>query len=256
MVNHHEYGIIQGDNMIIKCDNCGNKFNKSKSHVERAKHNYCKKECWLTVDHSYNKDFFSVIDTEEKAYWLGFICADGYVNDRDNMVSIGISPKDRNHLEKFSNLFNVPIYEYNYGIMSHNVRSSVYSKTIHNSLTAMGVIQNKSFTDMSKVFDFIPKVLYSHFIRGYFDGDGSIYLVENSEGKRNLKRVSILGNNKFLLTIKNILEENDIEGININTDRSVYVLTINKQKEVDKFSLFLYSSSKCYLERKKERFNK
>lgn len=49
----------------------------------------------------YNRHVFDTIDTNEKAYWLGFIIADGYLNDNKNMLRIKLSDKDKRHLEKF-----------------------------------------------------------------------------------------------------------------------------------------------------------
>jgi hypothetical protein len=49
----------------------------------------------------YNRHIFDVIDTPEKAYWLGFIIADGYLNDNKNMLRIKLGNKDKCHLEKF-----------------------------------------------------------------------------------------------------------------------------------------------------------
>ena len=64
--------------------------------------------------YTYNKDFFEVIDTEEKAYWLGFIFADGYVNQSknelggciNNELGIELSVKDIDHLKKFNKSLN------------------------------------------------------------------------------------------------------------------------------------------------------
>jgi hypothetical protein len=51
----------------------------------------------------YNRHIFDEIDNEEKAYWLGFIVADGYLNSDRNMLRIKLGNKDKNHLEKFIN---------------------------------------------------------------------------------------------------------------------------------------------------------
>ncbi len=51
----------------------------------------------------YNRHIFDNIDSAEKAYWLGFIIADGYLNDDKNMLRIKLGDKDKIHLEKFIN---------------------------------------------------------------------------------------------------------------------------------------------------------
>ena len=44
---------------------------------------------------------FETIDTEEKAYWLGFMYADGYIGASRYSVGINLSLKDIDHLKKF-----------------------------------------------------------------------------------------------------------------------------------------------------------
>ena len=50
---------------------------------------------------NYNRHIFDTIDTKEKAYWLGFIVADGYLNDSKHMLRIKLGDIDKKHLEKF-----------------------------------------------------------------------------------------------------------------------------------------------------------
>lgn len=46
-----------------------------------------------------NSNFFNEITSNNIAYWIGFITADGSVNK--NSLSIGLALKDKEHLEKF-----------------------------------------------------------------------------------------------------------------------------------------------------------
>ena len=57
----------------------------------------------------YNRHIFDNIDSAEKAYWLGFIVADGYLNDDKNMLRIKLGDKDKIHLEKFINFLGKKI---------------------------------------------------------------------------------------------------------------------------------------------------
>ena len=48
---------------------------------------------------NYNRHIFDNIDNEEKAYWLGFIVADGYLNLDKHMLRIKLGNKDKQHLK-------------------------------------------------------------------------------------------------------------------------------------------------------------
>ena len=57
-------------------------------------------------EYNYNEKYFETIDNEHKAYWLGFLYADGYVEPiyRKNKIKafrieIGLSIEDKHHLE-------------------------------------------------------------------------------------------------------------------------------------------------------------
>lgn len=86
----------------------GQDYNVSKTVIARVlkEHNIeIKKD-----NHKYYADYriFSEIDSAEKAYWLGFIAADGYVyiRDRNATVGINLSRQDKSHLEKFKTFMN------------------------------------------------------------------------------------------------------------------------------------------------------
>jgi hypothetical protein len=50
---------------------------------------------------TYDRHIFDTIDTPEKAYWLGFIVADGYLNMDKHMLRIKIGNVDKDHLIKY-----------------------------------------------------------------------------------------------------------------------------------------------------------
>lgn len=50
----------------------------------------------------FNENIFDVIDSEEKAYWLGFLFADGYISSSKNTIELSLALKDKEHLEKFA----------------------------------------------------------------------------------------------------------------------------------------------------------
>ena len=77
----------------------GRKFGISKDRITK----YLTEEGILRpkLTHTFNKDYFEEIDTEEKAYWLGFIYADGSINPSKNGLEISLKYSDKTHLQKF-----------------------------------------------------------------------------------------------------------------------------------------------------------
>jgi len=117
-----------------------------------------------------NHSFFSNINSESKAYMLGFIFADGSIYQ--NRIRIELSSKDKHILEIFSN----EIYKLNL-VKDFNKNNKSYclldihSEQIKEDLKKYSCISNKS-----KILTFpnINQNLHNHFIRGLIDGDGFV----------------------------------------------------------------------------------
>lgn len=91
-------------------------------------------------------DFFKTIDTEEKAYWLGFIAADG--NIRKNLLACSIELKlsDKGHLEKFAECFDGYYRVEELQREYPSARIQIYSKQCCLDLAQYGVTPTKSLT--------------------------------------------------------------------------------------------------------------
>lgn len=149
---------------------------------------------------SIDSNIFNVIDTEEKAYWLGFMYADGNVAINTNRVSLELALKDEFHLKKF-NIFlkkSLSIKKDHF-----RVRCIFSDNQIYNDLIKLGCIPRKSLTLTFPNYNQVSKKLMNHFIRGYIDGDGSIYL--NSTQNNNIN-ISVLGTKEFLEALINEIE--------------------------------------------------
>ena len=128
----------------------------------------------------FDEHVFDSIDTEEKAYWLGFIWADGCIASRDYNFEMALAEKDKEHLEKF-NLFVKHKRSITKKICKINgkeciaYRSSFNSKHFWNTLNNYGCTPKKSLTLKFPKLEIFkePQFVYD-FIRGYFDGDGCI----------------------------------------------------------------------------------
>lgn len=189
----------------------------------------------------YDEKVFDIIDTEEKAYWLGFLYADGYNGDT---LEVALKESDKEHLEKFKRFLrsDIPIAHRS---KTKAVRFSMKSKYLQSRLRELGVIRNKSL--ILTFPKFLREDLTRHFIRGYFDGDGCISI--RSSGKQEGQiRVNLLGTEDFLLDLL------DFIGIECNIHRKsnnkAFHFELSGKKAI-KFIYLMYSESSIYLDRKR-----
>jgi len=152
--------------------------------------------------YNVNEHYFDVIDTEEKAYILGFIYADGNNLYRYNRISIHLSKTDEEILKKISNiLYGKEILKYNQktnknGKIFQYVTLQVFNKHMSKHLANLGVVEAKSHKIVFP--EWLDKSLYKHFIRGLIDGDGWIYLPKNNRDSPNVGLICTRKVNDFL----------------------------------------------------------
>lgn len=158
-----------------------------------------------------NDDYFKKIDTPEKAYWLGFIYADGYITSSNGKkVGITLSLKDINHIKKFkqSTDSTYPIKEYchdtSYKKDTEYCRLLMSSDDMYDDLMSYGVFENK--TNIIKKPN-IDSKMFRYFILGYFDGDGSIY---KNNGKYPFYSISIVGTDSLLSFVHDYFYQNGL----------------------------------------------
>ena len=198
---------------------------------------------------TYDFNIFNKIDTEEKAYWLGFLYADGYItNSKGNCrVSLCLKKDDYEHVLKFKNFLNIP----NEITLKTNKMGDAYRITFRNKqivsdLINLGCVPNKSLILKFPTSEQVPNNLIRHFMRGYFDGDGYLGLRTNNKFKI---RGSILGTEEFVLEFLKVLsiDKNPKKCNNIFTFEFRYL-------ELLKFCEFVYDDCTVYLERKYQIF--
>ena len=117
-----------------------------------------------------NEHAFDVIESEEAAYWLGFIAADGNVSN--GRLRIGLSTRDVGHLRKFCAWLasDRPIYS---GVNTHGRPVStceISSARLVEALGAYGIVPRKTY--VMKRLPAVPQTLVRHLLRGYVDADG------------------------------------------------------------------------------------
>ena len=209
------------------------------------------------VNHSY----FKVIDSEEKAYWLGFLYADGCIRKTKtgSQINLKLSIKDENHLIKFKNdLGSEHIISYNRSktktkkgedSFSENCIISINSNQIVADLITQGCLPRKTFTIDKPNID---EKYYKHFIRGYYDGDGNFFYSE----KTKLSVVTIVcASKKFRNFIIDVMSKIPNIG-KIHEDNSKYTIKITNIVGIVEFLSYIYNDSNIELTRKKEYYEK
>lgn len=211
-------------------------------------------------------NYFNSINSSTKAYWLGFIMADG-ANSKGSL-EIRLSTKDLDHLKQFVNdvewngsiitgtaICNISKYNTLHEWCMVNIRSN----SMINDLNKYGIINNKTGKES---FPDIKEEYYKDFIRGYFDGDGCYtYFYRMNKGKYKTLNSSIkivCANKEFLIKIKEILIKyaNILESkIYIVSSKSIYSLEICSNNSIELFYNYIYPKyCRRYLKRKKDKF--
>lgn len=210
-----------------------------------------------------NEYYFDTIDNQDKAYILGLLYADGSNSISKSTVSISLQEEDVDILEKIKNIVgsskpleyldysNKHDYGYNY---KNQYRLLFFSKHMCDALNHIGMIPNKS---LKLEFPNIDKELYKHFIRGYFDGDGS--LVQRIKNRNNHPvLVTITSTDSFCNAVNKIInKELNIKGC--ITDASckngmTKVLSISGRNVCKIFLDWIYEDANLFLQRKYNRY--
>lgn len=230
------------------------KYQISESTLEKILHNNCIYDYNHGRKYYFNEKYFDLIDNEHKAYWLGFIYADGSHNTKRYSLSIGLQPGDSYLLEKFLSdieCTRLLTYYYNKKYKKSYPRAYVQHPHLSSTLIKKGVDSDKSFKIRFPSDDIVPYNLKRHFIRGYFDGDGCLC------STKDIKHISysFIGNYKFLDGLQNFLMSNidDYkEGIirKPRKDAKIYIFGHGGRFATQMFLDWLYEDSTIYLERK------
>jgi hypothetical protein len=242
---------------------------QSKYNIDR--HTICK---WLKANkiilrknpckkYQHFETFFDFIDTECKAYWLGFLMADGAVSldGKHNGLSLCLSVLDEQHLIKFRNTVSPKnkVYRIKDRIRDSKTfsycRMDIWSTPLAKQLTKLGCGSKKSAVLKFPSNAILPLNLTHHFIRGYFDGDGSVSTLYNNR----LINISITGTPSLLNGIqdrlaKQIKEYKISKAYKEHNTEVVVKLVRGGALIVKSIYDYLYKDATIYLERKKEKF--
>lgn len=222
----------------------------------------------------FNTDYFDVIDDEHKAYWLGFIMADGSISHPSkettgvSRLTLNLSIKDIGLLQRFKEdiqASNSIIEEYTpNGTYAKNkmCRLSLNSIKFCQSLKRYGIDRCKTGKETFPI-NIIPRHLMKHFIRGFFDGDGCVtYSKRDNIVNPTFSFTS--ANSEFLKELKTFLtdEIGTSQAISVvpsgkqgDRVKRSYQLSYGRKADVMNFYNYIYDDATIFLERKKNKFD-
>ena len=202
---------------------------------------------WRGVDEKFFEKW-----SEEMAYVLGYWYADGNMSTSRKAHTASFHSKDRAHLEKI-----VTLLKSNYATGTHNnflektgrtykLHSHAISNAkIYNDILKLGGRPRKSLINR---FPHMPKKYVRHFIRGYFDGDGSVSI---SEEHGNYPHINVLGTKQFLSVMMGHFPHQT--RIMLKKDSKIYVMHYTGKNAQDVLD-YMYGGSKLYLDRKYKKY--
>ena len=232
-------------------------------------YNYFKKKGWerltreqynFRTTYTVNQDFFNKIDTEEKAYILGFICADGHIDPKTHRLNITLQDSDYRLLERIREAMQSthPIkrhiphsnpYVKRGNIVLEQCSLNINGKALLDPLISAGIGGKKTYTLDGSIIDIVPENFVRHFLRGFMDGDGNITWGKRySSGSKYI--IQVAGNKDFLLGTFQKYFPSNCRLYKYKTSKQCYAWKLSDKKNVLEFLNYLYKDAKIYLERK------
>ena len=207
----------------------------------------------------FNEHIFDSIDTEEKAYWLGFIFADGNISSVKNVkkkteyiFTLSLKESDKEHLQKFNTFMEHKKDNRHYHKSKHpSCQWYINNYHLWNTLNSYGCVPKKSLIlKFPELSIFKDQSLIRHFIRGYFDGDGCFSQDKIKSGV--YPRLSLLGTLEFVEKVNSLCECSGTitEQHSANT---YYNLRFNRKNSI-KFMHYIYDNCTIYLDRKYSKY--
>lgn len=210
---------------------------------------------------SLNENYFNNIDTPNKAYILGWIMSDGYVNNYKlvfGLKDLEILEFIKSEMESGHKISEIFVYDKRTNKTYQQYKLQITSKKISESLNKLGIHQSKSFT---VGLPEIKKNLYPHLIRGLFEGDGYIGEGRNSNGDLFPRFSLILSKNLYdslspIFNDLNIkLKKPDI--VAEKDGEMILKLRVYRKKELRYFFNYIYGDGNVMkLKRKYDKFKK
>ena len=220
-----------------------------------------------TVDDS----FFDVIDTQDKAYCLGLLYADGCNYEDRNCIKIDLVQEDQDVLQKIKTAMQytgelryywdkIKIFDDKVYDAKPQARLSFRSKQLSKQLALKGCTSNKTYTLVFPDETILQTTLLNHFIRGYMDGDGGIsYWIDNKNTGHKKFQIHFCGTTNMITTISDILSMKfncypAISDRYPDRDNNNLQMNICGNRIVKSILDWLYENANIYMERKYNKY--
>ena len=198
------------------------------------------------------EDFFESIDTEDKAYFLGLILADGCIyksSTKENLVTLTLQESDKYILDYFIKVLN------SNKIATSDKRGAYSIQIFSNKMVSD--LEKYGLTERKSLHTIFPKMLnpniYNHFIRGIFDGDGSYSFYTRKNRNVHVKAIRLCqGNKEFLEDILNYLHSTlGIKTLNLYKEKeNLWSFAYRDNDSMLKLGTYLYDNANIYIKRK------
>lgn len=226
------------------------KFLESKG-IKTVKGNHYRK-------YFHDIDFFEKIDTEEKAYWLGFIFADGYIVNNQNHYGeddfgLTLAEDSLDSIEKFKKSINAtnPIrYDDSKEKGQRLVKIVCRSQKTVDDLIDKGCVKNKSL--ILQPPKGVPNDLLNHFIRGFFDGDGSLIKYQHKDCKTISFQINITSTYEMVKWIQSILKIGSC--FPEKRREATWYYSVGGNQQVLQVCHYLYDNATIWMDRKYIRY--
>ena len=203
-------------------------------------------------------DFFETIDTEKKAYWLGFMYADGYIVNNENHYGedgfgLTLAEDSIDSIEKFKasiKATNPICYDNSKSIGQRQVKLVCRSQKTVNDLIDKGVLKGKSL--ILKPPTKVPQPLIHHFIRGFFDGDGSLMRYQNKNCKHISFGISFTTTYEMAKWLQEILNMGNI--FPEKRHEATWYYSVGGNQQVLQLCHYMYDNASIWMNRKYERY--
>jgi hypothetical protein len=198
-----------------------------------------------------DEKMFEKVNCEWKAYLLGLIYSDGCV--RRLNVTLGLHEKDKAIMENLTKILGCPLkYSPPKTYVSKGRTTNNHGRYFFNlnsirlveDIIKLGCGPKKSLTLKFPTYEIIPRHLFHHFIRGYFDGDGCIqsytfHIISSDD--------FCIGFQKWLMIELNISSY-------LKKHQKISRVKVHRLSDIKKLRDYMYSDATLYLLRKRNKF--